>query len=73
MSRLDVEPPQPPIQWIPRGMKWPGYQVNTHLHLMLRLGTSEATPILPLCACLAWLYFTKLTGRQMGLDFSSVG
>jgi len=56
-----------------RGLKWPGFQVNTHLHLMLRLGTSEAIPILPLCACLAWLYFTKLTGRQMGLDFSSVG
>jgi len=54
-------------------LKWRGFQVNTHLHLMLRLGMSEAIPVLPLCACLAWLYFIKLTDRQVGLDFSSVG
>jgi hypothetical protein len=56
MSRLDVRSPQVRIQWIPqiilRGLKWPGFQVSTHLQLMLRLGMSGAIHTLCLCACL---------------------
>jgi len=39
---MDLELTQPPIQWIPGalslGVKWPGHEAATHLHLVPGLG-----------------------------------
>jgi hypothetical protein len=41
MSRLALVPSKAPIQWIPEVLswkeKWPGLQLTTHLHLVLKL------------------------------------
>jgi hypothetical protein len=58
VSRTAVGPTQPPIQWVPGalslGVKWPGREATTHLHLVPRSRMRGAIPPLPHYVFVAW-------------------
>jgi hypothetical protein len=70
MYRLTLRWNQPSIQWVMEalspGVKWLGREAD-HLHLILKLKTSEAIPLLPPCAFVSYtgtasvttIYFSK--------------
>jgi hypothetical protein len=50
MSRLTLEPTQPPFKWaLSLGVKWPGMKLTTYLHLMPRIRMHGLDFCSPVC------------------------